>query len=197
MLNDEREHVYSLNNPANEAVVNRWAEVLRNGLKNADGSAPEIVVAEPDHHRRPRGPGNRRGTGPQGLQADHNVLQRLEFPVPGVAVRQLLRARCARSCRFPTTTASIPAMSGCSRLMARCGRRASARIRIVGEIDDPATQRQVIDWVRASNASPRSRTRSTAFTAGTRWAWRRAISTSPPRSRRSAATAIRSTSICW
>ena len=91
MLNDEREHVWSQNNPANMAVVNRWAEVLRDGLTNIDGSAPEVVVASRIITGVRVGAGDGRGTGPQGLQTDHNVLQRLELPVPGLAVHQLLR----------------------------------------------------------------------------------------------------------
>ena len=45
MLNDEREHVWSQNNPANMEVCNRWADVLRKGLVNADGGSAEVVVA--------------------------------------------------------------------------------------------------------------------------------------------------------
>ena len=45
MLNDERPHVWEENNPQNVAVVNRWAEIIHNGLRNADGSAPEVIVA--------------------------------------------------------------------------------------------------------------------------------------------------------
>jgi L-fucose/D-arabinose isomerase len=45
MLNDEREHVYSQNNEQNMAVVRKWADVIRNGVKNEDGDAPEVVVA--------------------------------------------------------------------------------------------------------------------------------------------------------
>ena len=45
MLNDERPHVWQQNNPQNVAIVNRWAEIIRQGLKNQDGSAPEVVVA--------------------------------------------------------------------------------------------------------------------------------------------------------
>jgi L-fucose isomerase len=44
MLNDEREHVWQRNNPQNMRVVQKWADLLRKRLRNADRSAPEIVV---------------------------------------------------------------------------------------------------------------------------------------------------------
>ena len=45
MLNDERPHVYEWNNPINEKVVASWAQIIRDGVKNVDGSAPDVVVA--------------------------------------------------------------------------------------------------------------------------------------------------------
>jgi len=152
MLNDEREHVYSLNNPANEAVVNRWAEVLKNGLKNADGSAPEIVVA------------SRIITGVRAAQEIGEELVRK-------GCNQIIM--CYNVWNFPFLAwpfvncfgRDVPILSlsnnngqypGNVGLLATDGalRQAGKRThRIVGEIDDPATQRQVIDWVRASNAS--------------------------------------------
>ncbi|MBO3803228.1 MAG: hypothetical protein JTT11_05045, partial [Candidatus Brockarchaeota archaeon] len=44
MLNDEREHVYAKNNPDCMKVVQRWAEIIRGGVKNADGTAPKVVT---------------------------------------------------------------------------------------------------------------------------------------------------------
>ncbi|MGC8835204.1 MAG: hypothetical protein ACP5R4_14250, partial [Armatimonadota bacterium] len=44
MLNDERPHVYTQNNPMNMAVVRAWADIIKEGIKNIDGTAPEIVV---------------------------------------------------------------------------------------------------------------------------------------------------------
>ena len=46
MLNDEREHVWQENNPGNMKVVRQWADIIRREVKNADGSAPEVVVAD-------------------------------------------------------------------------------------------------------------------------------------------------------
>ena len=45
MLNDARKHVYELNAEQNMAVVRQWAEVIRNGLKNQDGTTPEVITA--------------------------------------------------------------------------------------------------------------------------------------------------------
>ncbi len=45
MLNDERKHVWEVNNPINQAVVNKWADVIRAGVANRDGTAPDVVVA--------------------------------------------------------------------------------------------------------------------------------------------------------
>jgi L-fucose isomerase len=44
MLNDEREHVYTQNNPENMRVVQKWAEIIRKNIVNVDGSKPEVVV---------------------------------------------------------------------------------------------------------------------------------------------------------
>lgn len=44
MLNDEREHVWSKNNAENEAVLKKWAKVIKEGIKNIDGSSPEVVI---------------------------------------------------------------------------------------------------------------------------------------------------------
>ena len=44
LINDEREHVYSLNSEECTKVVNQWADVIRNGVKNVDGTSPKVVV---------------------------------------------------------------------------------------------------------------------------------------------------------
>ena len=44
MMNDERPHVWSLTEELNMQIVNRWADVIRQGLKNVDGSGPQVVV---------------------------------------------------------------------------------------------------------------------------------------------------------
>ncbi|GAI14470.1 unnamed protein product, partial [marine sediment metagenome] len=44
MLNDEREHVWKKNNPENEEVLQKWAKVIKDNLKNIDGSSPEVII---------------------------------------------------------------------------------------------------------------------------------------------------------
>ncbi|MCD6443450.1 hypothetical protein J7L70_00380, partial [Candidatus Bathyarchaeota archaeon] len=44
MFNDEREHVYRENYEECMEVLHRWADVIREGVKNIDGSSPEVVV---------------------------------------------------------------------------------------------------------------------------------------------------------
>lgn len=152
MLNDEREHVYSQNNPANMVIVNKWADVLRGGLKNVDGTAPEIVVA------------SKIITGVRAAQEVGEELVRK-------GCKQIIM--CYNVWDFPFLAwpfvncfgRDIPILSlsnnngqypGNVGLLATDGalRQAGKRThRIVGEIDDPATQQQVIDWVRASNAA--------------------------------------------
>ncbi|MCX6344851.1 MAG: fucose isomerase [Armatimonadetes bacterium] len=152
MLNDEREHVYSLNNPANIAVVNKWADILRNGLKNVDGSAPEIVVASK-------------------IITGVRVAQEVGEELVRKGCKQVIM--CYNVWDFPFLAwpfincfgRDVPILSlsnnngqypGNVGLLATDGalRQAGKRThRIVGEIDDPATQRNVFDWVRASNAA--------------------------------------------
>ena len=43
MLNDEREHVYRTNNELNMNVVKEWADLIKNNIKNIDGTSPEVV----------------------------------------------------------------------------------------------------------------------------------------------------------
>ena len=44
ILNDERPHVYATNNEANMQVVNRWADIIRKGMVNKDGTTLQVVV---------------------------------------------------------------------------------------------------------------------------------------------------------
>ncbi len=44
MMNDERQHVWSANEQENMRVLNNWANLLREKLKDRQGCVPEIVV---------------------------------------------------------------------------------------------------------------------------------------------------------
>ena len=151
MLNDEREHVWRQNNPANEAVVNRWAEIIRNGLKNQDGTAPEVVI------------GSEIITSVRSAQKVGEELSRANC-------KQIIM--CYNVWNFPflawpfinSVGKDKPVLSlsnnngkfpGNVGLLATDGALRQAGIRthrIVGNIDDPAVHAQVFDWIRAAEA---------------------------------------------
>lgn len=151
MLNDEREHVWSQNNALNMEVVNRWANVLRAGLNNEDGSAIEVVVASK-------------------IITGVRIAQEMGEELVRKGCKQVIM--CYNVWNFPFLAwpfincfgRDVPILSlsnnngefpGNVGLLATDGalRQTGRRThRIVGEIDDPATQADVIDWVRASNA---------------------------------------------
>lgn len=151
MLNDEREHVYTQNNPANMKVVQEWAELIQKKMKAIDGSTPEIV------------------TGSE-IIVDVRSAQRVG--------EELSRANCKQVVmvynvwNFPflvwpfiNSLGDVPVLSlsnnngefpGNVGLLATDGglRQAGKRThRIVGELNDKKTQRRVIDWLRASQAA--------------------------------------------
>lgn len=45
MPNDEREHVWRENNAENMRICQEWANLVRENLKNVDGTTPEVIVA--------------------------------------------------------------------------------------------------------------------------------------------------------
>ena len=151
MLNDEREHVWSQNNPANMQVVNRWVEVLKEGLKNADGSEVQIIPASK-------------------IITGVRVAQEMGEELVRKGCKQVIM--CYNVWNFPFLAwpfincfgKDVPILSlsnnngkfpGNVGLLATDGalRQAGRRThRIVGEIDSPQTQADVLDWLRASNA---------------------------------------------
>ena len=149
MLNDERDHVYEWNNPINEKVIARWVEIIRGGLKNADGTAPEVVAASK-------------------IVTSVRVAQEVGEELSRQNVKQLIV--CYNVWNFPffiwplvnSLGKDIPILNlsnnngeypGNVGLLATDGalRQAGVRThRIVGEQDDPETRKQVFDWIRAS-----------------------------------------------
>ncbi len=150
MLNDEREHVYTANNAENIVVVNAWADYLKNNIINIDGSAPEIVI------------GSEIITGTRSAQK---------------VGEELSRANCKQVImlynvwNFPflcwpfiNSLGDVPILSlsnnngkfpGNVGLLATDGalRQAGKRThRIIGDLNDEGTQKQVIAWIRASQA---------------------------------------------
>lgn len=151
MLNDEREHVWKLNNQQNMDVIHAWADFIKKTLKNVDGSAPEIVI------------------GSETITSVRSAQKVGE---------EFVRANCKQVImlynvwNFPflcwpfiNTLGDIPVLSlsnnngkfpGNVGLLASDGalRQAGKRThRIVGDLKDPSTQKQVLDWIRASQAA--------------------------------------------
>jgi L-fucose isomerase len=151
MLNDERPHVWQENNPENLAVVNQWADIIRKGLKNVDGSAPEVVVGSE-------------------TITSVRVAQKVGDEFRRAGCRILIM--CYNVWNFPflawpfvnSVGRDVPILSlsnnngeypGNVGLLATDGalRQAGMRThRIVGDIDDPGVHQQVFDWIRAAEA---------------------------------------------
>ncbi|HIE18459.1 TPA: hypothetical protein EYP75_01900, partial [Candidatus Bathyarchaeota archaeon] len=151
MFNDEREHVWRLNNKECMEVVHQWADLIRRNIKNIDGSAPEIVTGS-------------------------NIITSVR--VAQQVGEELVRANCKQVIlcyyvwNFPffvwpfintvgrdkpilclsNNSGKFPGNVG---LLATDGALRQAGIRthrIVGDMDDPETQRKVFDWIRAAQS---------------------------------------------
>lgn len=151
VLNDERTHVNEINGDETLPVPQRWAEVLRRELVAADGSVPEVVTA------------SRSITSVRVAQEVGEELRR-------AGVRSVIL--CFSVWNFPylvwpllqTLGADVPVLSlstnngafpGNVGLLATDGalRQAGVRThRVVGEVDDAATQAAVVAWARAAQA---------------------------------------------
>lgn len=150
MLNDEREHVWRANNPENMRVCQDWAKLIRENLKNVDGTTPEVMVASK-------------------IITSVRIAQEVG--------EELARANCKQvimlynvwdfpflAWPFLNSLGKVPVLSlsnnngqfpGNVGLLATDGalRQAGLRThRIIGDIDDKETQNRVIDWCRASLA---------------------------------------------
>lgn len=150
-MNDEREHVYKLNNDLNMAVAQSWAKVIKDGLRNQDGSSPDVVVASK-------------------VITSVRVAQEMGEELARANCRQLVM--CYNVWNFPylvwplvnSLGSDVPILSlsnnngkypGNVGLLATDGalRQAGRRThRIVGDVDDNATREKVFAWLRASQA---------------------------------------------
>ena len=151
MLNDERPHVWQQNNPENMAVVQKWAEIIREGLKNVDGTAPEVVFGSE-------------------IITSVRVAQKVGEELRRAGCRVVIM--CYNVWDFPflawpfvnSVGRDVPILSlsnnngafpGNVGLLATDGALRQAGIRthrIVGDIDDPKVHQQVFDWIRAAEA---------------------------------------------
>ncbi len=151
LMDDERQHVWQQNEALNMGVLNRWAEIIRQGIKNVDGTAPEVVV------------------GSETIKSVR-VAQKVGEELRRAGCRILIM--CYNVWNFPflawplvnTVGRDVPILSlsnnngqypGNVGLLATDGalRQAGVRThRIVGDIDDPAVHQRVFNWIRAAEA---------------------------------------------
>ncbi|HIQ06708.1 MAG TPA: hypothetical protein EYH31_13695, partial [Anaerolineae bacterium] len=151
MLNDEREHVWRQNNPENMAVVRQWAEIIRNGVKNQDGTVPEVVVGSEiiTSVRSAQKVGEELArAGCKQIIMAYNVwnFPFLAWPfLNSVGRDKPILSLSNNNGKFPGNVGLL-ATDGALR---QAGFRTH---RIVGDIDDPETQAKVFDWIRAAEA---------------------------------------------
>jgi L-fucose isomerase len=151
LINDEREHVYKANSDECMEVVHRWADIIREGVKNVDGTSPEVVV------------GSETITSIRVAQEVGEELSMAnckqiilcyyvwDFPflvwpfINSVGRDKPILCLSNNSGKYPGNVGLL-ATDGALR---QVGVRTH---RIVGDIDDAETQAKVLDWVRASQA---------------------------------------------
>ncbi|MHB9033299.1 MAG: L-fucose/L-arabinose isomerase family protein [Anaerolineae bacterium] len=152
ILNDERPHVYNSNNAENMQVVNRWADIIRKGLVNHDGSVAQVVVgSEPiTSPRVAQQVGEElRRAGCRVIVMCYNVwnFPFLAWPFVNTVGRELpILSLSNNNGKFPGNVG----------LLASDGALRQAGIRthrIVGDINDAAIHQQVFDWLRAAEAA--------------------------------------------
>ncbi len=151
MMNDERPHVWGENEELNMRVLHQWADIIRNGLKNVDGSSPEVVVGSETIKsvRTAQQVGEQlRRAGCRIVIMCYNVWN---FPF---LVWPFLNSvgRDVPILSLSNNNGQFPGNVG---LLATDGALRQAGIRthrIVGDIDDPEVHANVFDWIRAAQA---------------------------------------------
>ncbi|MBS7611538.1 L-fucose/L-arabinose isomerase family protein [Candidatus Bathyarchaeota archaeon] len=151
MLVDEREHVHHQYYAECMGVLHRWADVIKEGVKNIDGSSPEVVVGSE-------------------LITSVRTAQKVGEEIARANCKQVIL--CFYVWNFPflvwpfintvgrdkpvlclsNNSGKFPGNVG---LLATDGALRQAGIRthrIIGDIEDPETRAKVIDWVRAAQA---------------------------------------------
>lgn len=151
MINDERPHVNSLNEAENLQVLERWAARIGSELTDDGSEGPEIILGH-ETVKSVRGAhevGEQlRRAGCRSLILCFNVwnFPFLVWPLVNTVGRDVpILSLSNNNGRFPGNVG----------LLATDGalRQAGVRThRIVGDIDDPDTNRAVTDWIRAAQA---------------------------------------------
>ena len=151
MVNDERPHVHSQNEAENLQVLERWAQRIGSELANGTGEAPDIVIGRETVKsvRTAHEIGEQlRRAGCRSLILCFNVwnFPFLVWPLVNTVGRDIpILSLSNNNGRFPGNVGLL-ATDGALR---QAGLRTH---RIVGDIDDPATNEAVIDWIRAAQA---------------------------------------------
>jgi len=151
MLVDEREHVHRQYYSECMDILYKWADVIKRGVKNIDGSSPEVVVGSE-------------------LIRSVRAAQKVGEEIARANCKQVIL--CFYVWNFPffvwpfintvgrdkpilclsNNSGKFPGNVG---LLATDGalRQVGLRThRIIGDIEDPETRAKVIDWVRAAQA---------------------------------------------
>lgn len=151
LINDERENVWRANEKECMEVLYKWADIIRRGIKNFDGTSPEVVV------------GSRTITSVRVAQKVGEELVRAnckqiilcfyvwDFPylvwpfLNSIGRDKPVLCLSNNSGKYPGNVGLL-ATDGALR---QIGLRTH---RIVGDMNDPKVQAKVIDWVRAAQA---------------------------------------------
>ena len=151
MLNDERPHVWKENNPVNMQVCRQWADMIEEKVQNVDGSSPEVVVGSEiiTGVRKAQQVGEElRRAGCRSVIMAYNVwnFPFLVWPfINSVGSDVPVLSLSNNNGEFPGNVGLLATDGG----LRQAGRRTH---RIVGDMDDPEIQQQVVDWVRAAQA---------------------------------------------
>ena len=151
LINDEREHVWRANAQECMEVVHKWAEIIRKGVKNIDGTSPEVVVgSETITSIR-----TAQKVGEELVKANCKQIILCfyvwNFPflvwpfINTVGRDKPLLCLSNNSGKYPGNVGLL-ATDGALR---QVGIRTH---RIIGNMDDPEVRAKVIDWVRAAQA---------------------------------------------
>lgn len=151
VLNDGRSHVYELNEDANMQVARQWADIIRQGARNVDGTELEVVVGSETVKsvRVGQKVGEElRRAGCRQIVMAYNVW---DFPYLVWPFFNSL-GRDVPVLSLSNNNGEFPGNVG---LLATDGalRQAGFRThRVVGEMDDQTTRARVLAWVRATQA---------------------------------------------
>ncbi len=151
MLNDERPHVFKVNNEENMAVVQQWVDAIRPLIKTVDGTTPEIVIGSKTIYS----PRVAREVGEELVRAGcrsiimcYNVWDYPYLSMPfinTVGKDKPILSLSNNNGQYPGNVGLL-ATDGALR---QSGLRTH---RIVGDIGEPNTMAKVTDWIRAAQA---------------------------------------------